>query len=173
MHDASVQLRGSRVQSFVAGVQSHAWWREGGGIWAGGEGRGSMMGCVGPHVAGPGWSLAGISQVSWSWKSGTFMIYIQRVIQTVQCYFMNKALNSFVPLQARLYCMILLSHEITQMYRRITHLAICLPTYFCTVSVRWLHVHQHSSYQIVCWIPLRNKYLQSLVMRHEFKDCHF
>ena len=50
MHDVSVQLRGSGVQSFVAGVQSHAWWREGGGIWAGGEGRGSwsMMGCVGP-----------------------------------------------------------------------------------------------------------------------------
>ena len=70
MHDASVQLRGSGVQSFVAGVQSHAWRREGGGIWAGGEG----MGCVGPlhdgvcgsQVAGPGWSLAGISQVSWS-----------------------------------------------------------------------------------------------------------
>ena len=81
-----------------------------------------MMGCVGPHVAGPGWSLAGISQVSWSWKSGTFMIYIQRVIQTVQYYFMNKALNSFVLLQARLYCMILLSHERTQMYRRITPL---------------------------------------------------
>ena len=172
MHDASVQLRGSGVQSFVAGVQSHAWWREGGGIW---------RVCVGPlhdgvcgsQVAGPGWSLAGISQVSWSWKSGTFMIYIQRVIQTVQYYFMNKALNSFVPLQARLYCMILLSHERVQMYRRITHLAICQPTYFCTVSVRWLHVHQHSSYQMVCWIPLRNKYVQSLVMCHEFKDCHF
>ena len=38
MHDASVQLRGSGVQSFVAGVQSHAWWREGGGIWTGVEG---------------------------------------------------------------------------------------------------------------------------------------
>ena len=170
MHDASVQLRGSGVQSFVAGVQSHAWWREGGGIWAGGEG-------VHDGVCGSpcrwSWMVTG-------WHFTSLMVFkvrnscdLQRVIQTVQCYFMNKALNSFVPLQARLSCMILLSHERVQMYRRITHLAICQPTYCCTVSVRCLHVHQHSSYQMVCWIPLRNKYLQSLLMRHEFKDCHF
>ena len=164
---SAIFCRGRAVSCLVERGWGHLGWR-GWDMWVH-----SMMGCVGPHVAGPGWSLAGISQVSWSWKSGTFMIYIQRVIQIVQYYFMNKALNSFVPLQARLYCMILLSHERTQMYKRITHLAICQPTYFCTVSVRWLHVHQHSSYQMVCWIPLRNKYLQSLVMRREFKDCHF
>ena len=54
MHDASVQLRGSGVQSFVAGVQSHAWWREGGGIWAGGDGEGVHDGVCG-------------SPCRWSW----------------------------------------------------------------------------------------------------------
>ena len=130
MHDASVQLRGSGVQSFVAGVQSHAWRREGGGIW----GVWVPMSLVldGHWLAFHKSHGPESQELLWSTYNGSYRQY-SITLRTMP----RTALSRCKP-------------DYIVWYYFLMRELKCIeesPASLFAVSVRWLYVHQHYSYQ--------------------------